>query len=45
MLDSSGEYYNAFSNLNSINQNFHYRFISTNENAPGSDSLRIPIYL
>lgn len=45
MLDSSGEYYNAFSNLNSINQNYHYRFISTNENAPGSDRLRIPIYL
>lgn len=45
MLDSSGEYYNAFSNLNSINQNFHYKFISTNENAPGSERLRIPIYL
>ena len=45
MLDSSGEYYNAFSNLNSINHNFHYRFISTNRNAPGSDELRIPIYL
>ena len=45
MLDSSGEYYNAFSNLNSINHNFHYRFISTNKNASGSDELRIPIYL
>lgn len=45
MLDSSGEYYNAFSNLNSINPNYHYRFISTNEKNPGSDKLRIPIYL
>ena len=45
MLDSSGEYYNAFSNLNSINPSYHYRFISTNENTPGSEKLRIPIYL
>ena len=45
MLDSSGEYYNAFSNLNAINPNYHYRFISTNEKEPSSDKLRIPIYL
>ncbi len=45
MLDSSGEYYNAFSNLNSIDPRFHYRFISTNEKAPGSEKLRIPVYL
>ena len=45
MLDSSGEYYNAFNNLNSIDPRFHYRFISTNEKAPGSEKLRIPVYL
>mgnify|MGYP006387623335 CR=1 FL=1 len=45
MLDSSGEYYNAFNNLNSIDPRFHYRFISTNEKAPGSERLRIPVYL
>ena len=45
MLDSSCEYYNAFNNLNSIDPRFHYRFISTNEKAPGSERLRIPVYL
>lgn len=45
MFDSSGEYYNAFNNLSSINQNYNYRFISTNEKTPGSEKLRIPVYL
>ncbi len=45
MLDSSGEYYNAFNNLSSINPNYQYRFISTNEKAPGADKIRVPIYL
>ena len=45
MFDSSGEYNNAFNNLNSINPNYHYRFISTNEKEPSSEKLRIPIYL
>ncbi len=45
MLDSSGEYYNAFNNLSSIDKNFHYRFISTNEKAFSGDTLSIPIYL
>ena len=31
MIDSSGEYYNAFSNLNTINPSYNYRFITTNE--------------
>ena len=44
MFDSSGEYYNAFSNIGSINPNYHYRFITTNEKA-SNDKLRIPIYL
>lgn len=45
MIDSSGEYYNAFSNLNMISANYHYRFITTNEKDSSSDKLRIPIYL
>lgn len=45
LFDSSGEYYNAFNNLNSINSNYHYRFYSTNEQNKGSEKLRIPIFL
>ncbi len=45
MFDSSGEYYNAFSNLNSINSNYHYRFYSTNEVGTNAEKLRLPIFL
>lgn len=45
MFDSSGEYYNAFRNLSSINPNYNYRFISTNEVEGLGEALRIPIYL
>ncbi len=45
IFDSSGEYYNAFSNLNSINSNYNYRFISTNEVEGIGEKLRLPIYL
>ena len=45
LFDSSGEYYNAFNNLSSINPNFHYRLFSTNENENIGDKLRLPIYL
>lgn len=45
LFDSSGEYYNAFSNLNSINPNYHYRFISTNETDGIGEKLRLPIWL
>lgn len=44
IFDSSGEYYNAFNNLSTINSKYNYRFISTNESGVG-DRLRIPIYL
>ena len=42
MFDSSAEYYNAFKNLSSINSNYNYRFISTNEINPYAEKLRIP---
>ena len=45
IFDSSGEYYNAFSNLNSINPNFNYRFFSTNEVDGIGEKLRVPIFL
>ena len=45
IIDSSGEYYNAFSNLNSINPKYNYRFISTNETDGLGEKLRLPIYL
>ena len=45
MFDSSAEYYNAFKNLSSINANYNYRFISTNELDPFAEKLRVPIYL
>ncbi len=46
IFDASGEYYSAFSNLNQINPNYHYRFITTNNlEKPGSELLQIPIWL
>ncbi len=45
LFDSSGEYYNAFRNLSSINPNYNYRFISSNETDGVGEKLRIPIYL
>ncbi len=45
LFDSSGEYYNAFKNLNSINPNYHYRFFSTNEVEGVGEKLRLPIWL
>lgn len=44
IFDSSGEYYNAFCNLNSIDSKYNYRFISTSNDKIG-ERLRIPIYL
>ena len=45
IFDSSGEYYSAFSNLNEIDPQFHYRYISTNEVEGLGEKLRLPIYL
>lgn len=46
IFDSSGEYYSAFSKINSINPNYNYRFITTNSNSPyDGELLRIPIWL
>ena len=45
LFDSSGEYYNAFCNLNTIDHNYHYRFFSTNETEGKGEKIRIPIWL
>ena len=45
LFDSSSEYYNAFSNLNTIDPNYHYRFFSTNEVDGKGEKIRIPIWL
>ncbi|MBR5369725.1 MAG: ATP-binding protein [Bacilli bacterium] len=45
IFDSSGEYYSAFNNINSINPKYNYRYISTNETDGIGEKLRLPIYL
>ena len=45
LFDSSGEYYNAFKDLNKINSNYNYRFITTNETEGKGEALRLPIFL
>lgn len=45
LFDSSGEYYNAFKDLNKIDRNFNYRYLSTNETDGIGEKLRLPIYL
>ncbi len=45
IFDSSGEYRNAFQNLNEINPNYHYKFYTTNYNEPNTEQLKIPLWL
>ena len=45
LFDSSGEYYNAFKDLNKINPNYNYRFITTNEVEGKGEPLRLPVFL
>ena len=45
LFDISGEYSQAFRNINEINPNYNYRIFSSNETEPGAEKLRIPIWL
>lgn len=46
IFDSSGEYYSAFSNINKINPNYNYRFITTNNNSSyEKELLKVPLWL
>lgn len=45
IFDVSGEYTNAFSNINSINPNFNYRVFTTSTTDNTMEKLKIPIWL
>ena len=45
LFDISGEYSSALRNINEINPYYNYRIFSSNENEPGAEKLRIPIWL
>lgn len=46
IFDSSGEYYSAFSFLNQLNPNYHYKFITTGKlDRQNSEQLNLPVYL
>ena len=45
LFDISGEYSQAFRNINEINPNYNYRCFSSNFGEPGTEPLRIPIWL
>ena len=46
LFDSSGEYYNAFHDLNKLNPNYNYRFITTSEtDKDKGEQLLLPPYL
>lgn len=44
-FDAYGEYKNAFANINQINSNYNYKFITSNKQTDSDDDLRLPIYL
>ena len=44
-FDAYGEYKNAFGNLNTINPNYNYKFITTNPHDPSDFMLDIPLHL
>ncbi len=45
MIDSSGEYYNAFNAINQINPKYNYRFLTTNVSEEKGERLVLPIWL
>lgn len=45
LFDISGEYSQAFNNLNQINPNYNYRVFTSSEYEPAFEKLRIPIWL
>ena len=45
IFDAYGEYKNAFSNLNELNPNYNYKFITTNKTEEGDYDLKIPFHL
>lgn len=45
IFDAYGEYYTAFSKLNSVNPNYQFKFYTTNRNQTDGELLRIPLWL
>ncbi len=45
MIDSSGEYYNAFNSISQINPKYNYRFLTTSDTENLGERLRLPIWL
>ncbi len=45
IFDSYGEYHNAFSNFNSIDPNYHFKYYTTNKNDKNGQPLLIPLWL
>ena len=45
IFDAYGEYKNAFKDLNKLNPNYNYKFITTNKTEEGDYDLRIPFHL
>ncbi len=45
IFDSFGEYKNAFSEINKYNENYHYKFITSNVSEDGDVPLEIPLNL
>lgn len=45
IFDAYGEYKNAFKVLNKFNQNYQYKFITSNPVEPGDVQLNIPVFL
>ncbi len=45
IFDSSGEYRNAFQDINKINPNYNYKFYTTNYYEPNTEQLKVPLWL
>ena len=45
IFDSSGEYRNAFQDINKINPNYNYKFYTTNYHEPNTEQLKVPLWL
>lgn len=45
IFDAYGEYKNAFKNLNELNPNYNYKFITTNKTDQDDYDLKIPFHL
>ena len=45
IFDTYGEYHNAFTNFNSINPNYQFKYYTTNDNDKNGEPLKIPLWL